>query len=51
VAVIGQTSHQLAEHVSVRGVVEFAILFGLIWFAWINGSLYAAFLQRRRMGR
>src|SRR6266567_1337784 len=40
VAVIGQASHQLAEHVSVRGVVEFAIIFGLIWFAWINGSLY-----------
>jgi low temperature requirement protein LtrA len=40
VAVIGQASHQLAEHISVRGVVEFAILFGLIWFAWINGSLY-----------
>lgn len=40
VAVIGQASHQLAEHVSVRGAVEFAIIFGLIWFAWINGSLY-----------
>src|SRR5262250_2035032 len=40
VAVIGQASHQLAEHISVRGVVEFATVFGLIWFAWINGSLY-----------
>jgi low temperature requirement protein LtrA len=40
VAVIGQASHQLAEHVSIRGAVEFAIIFGLIWFAWINGSLY-----------
>ena len=40
VAVIGQASHQLAEHISVRGAVEFAIIFGLIWFAWINGSLY-----------
>src|ERR1700694_4581496 len=40
VAIIGQASHQLAEHISVRGVVEFAIIFGLIWFAWINGSLY-----------
>jgi low temperature requirement protein LtrA len=40
VAVIGQASHRLAEDVSVRGVVEFAIVFGLIWFAWINGSLY-----------
>src|SRR6266446_525003 len=40
VAVIGQASHQLAEHITVRGAVEFAIVFGLIWFAWINGSLY-----------
>src|ERR1700694_1434063 len=40
VAVIGQASHRLAEHITVRGVVEFAIIFGLIWFAWINGSLY-----------
>src|SRR5579859_1423782 len=40
VAVIGQASHQLAGHISVRGAVEFAIIFGLIWFAWINGSLY-----------
>jgi low temperature requirement protein LtrA len=40
VAVIGQASHQLAGNISVRGVVDFAIVFGLIWFAWINGSLY-----------
>src|SRR3954447_5239850 len=40
VAVIGQASHQLAQHVSVRGAAEFAIVFGMIWFAWINGSLY-----------
>src|SRR4029453_11299020 len=39
-AVIGQASHQLAEHTSLQGAVEFAIVFGLIWFAWINGSLY-----------
>jgi low temperature requirement protein LtrA len=31
VAVIGQTGHQLAEHISVRGVVESAIIFGLTW--------------------
>ena len=40
VAVIGQASHELALNISVTGVVEFAIVFGLIWFAWINGSLY-----------
>jgi hypothetical protein len=40
VAVIGQATHHLAEHVSVRGLAEFAVVFALIWIAWINGSLY-----------
>ncbi len=40
VAVIGQASRQLAEQIAVQRVIEFAIIFGLIWFAWINGSLY-----------
>ena len=39
-AVIGQASRQLAEHITVRGAVERAIIFGLIWFTWVNGSLY-----------
>jgi low temperature requirement protein LtrA len=40
VGVIGQASRQLAVNISVRGAVEFAIIFGLSWFGWINGSLY-----------
>ena len=40
VAVIAQASHHLAEHISLLGFVEFAIVFALIWFAWFNGSLY-----------
>jgi hypothetical protein len=40
VAVIGQASHHLAEDVTGRAIVEFAIVFSLIWVAWINGSLY-----------
>ena len=40
VAVIGQAAHRLAEDISVRSVVEFAVIFGLIWIAWVNGSLY-----------
>ena len=40
VAVIGQAAHHLAEHVSVRGLAEFAVVFALIWISWINGSLY-----------
>ena len=40
VAVIGQAAHHLAEDVTGRTIVEFAIVFSLIWIAWVNGSLY-----------
>jgi low temperature requirement protein LtrA len=50
VAVIGRAAHHLAEHVSVRGVAEFAVVFTLIWIAWINGSLYLE-LHGREDGR
>jgi low temperature requirement protein LtrA len=50
VAVIGQAAHHLAEHVSVRGPASFAVVFALIWIAWINGSLYLE-LHGRQDGR
>jgi low temperature requirement protein LtrA len=50
VAVIGQAAHHLAEHVTVRGLAEFAVVFALIWIAWINGSLYLE-LHGREDGR
>jgi low temperature requirement protein LtrA len=50
VAVIGQAAHHLAEHVTVGGLVEFAVVFALIWIAWINGSLYLE-LHGRQDGR
>jgi low temperature requirement protein LtrA len=40
VAVIGQAADHLSEHVSVRGAAEFAVVFALVWIAWVNGSLY-----------
>jgi low temperature requirement protein LtrA len=40
VAVISQAAHHLAEDISVRSFADFAIVFGLIWIAWVNGSLY-----------
>jgi low temperature requirement protein LtrA len=40
VAVIGQAAHHLAEHVTARGAAEFAVVFCMIWAAWVNGSLY-----------
>src|SRR5262245_2031015 len=50
VAVIAQASHHLAAHVSVAGFLEFAVIFGMLWFAWFNGSLYVE-LHGREDGR
>jgi low temperature requirement protein LtrA len=50
VVVIAQASHTLAEHISWRGFAEFAVVFGLIWIAWLNGTLYYD-LHGREEGR
>jgi low temperature requirement protein LtrA len=50
VAVISQAAHHLAEHVSPRALVEFAVVFALIWIAWVNGSAYLE-LHGREDGR
>jgi low temperature requirement protein LtrA len=50
VAVIAQASHRLAGHVSLQGFAEFAVIFGMLWFAWFNGSLYVE-LHGREDGR
>ncbi len=50
VAVIGQASHALAEDITGRGILEFAIVFGMVWIAWTNGSLYVE-LHGRQDGR
>jgi low temperature requirement protein LtrA len=50
VAVIAQAAHHLAEGVTARGFVEFAVVFSLIWVAWVNGSLYVE-LHGRDDGR
>ena len=50
VAVLAQASHHLAEHVSLSGFLEFAVVFAMLWFAWFNGSLYVE-LHGREDGR
>lgn len=40
VVVIAQAAHHLAAHVSLEATLQFAVIFGLIWVAWLNGSLY-----------
>jgi len=50
VAVVSQAADHLAEHVSLRSVAEFAVVFALIWIGWVNGSLYLE-LHGREDGR
>ena len=40
VVLIARISHTLVEHLTLRGVAEFAILFALIMAAWQNGSMF-----------
>ena len=40
VVLVAQLAHTLADHVDWTGFRNFAIVFGLIWIAWINGTLY-----------
>ena len=40
VAVIIQLAHRLAHELTVAGLIQYAIVFTLIFIAWVNGSLY-----------
>jgi len=40
VVVISQAARQLAGAVSLRGYLEFLVVFGVVWIAWANGTLY-----------
>ncbi|HEX6526575.1 MAG TPA: low temperature requirement protein A [Streptosporangiaceae bacterium] len=40
VVLVAQAARHLAEHLTWRGVGEFAAVFTLVWIAWANGSLH-----------
>jgi low temperature requirement protein LtrA len=50
VAVIGEAAHHLSEDIAIRSILEFVVIFGMIWLAWMNGSLYIE-LHGREDGR
>ncbi|MFW2340701.1 MAG: low temperature requirement protein A [Acidimicrobiia bacterium] len=50
VVLIGRASHTLSEHVSWQGVFDFAVVFGMIWLAWLNGTIHHE-LHGREDGR
>ena len=37
---VAQAARHLAGHLTWRGLGEFAVVFTLVWIAWINGSLH-----------
>jgi len=40
VALVAELSHSLSSHIGWVGLGEFTFLFVIIWWAWLNGSLY-----------
>ena len=50
VVLVGQAAHTLAAHPGWGGTAEFVAVFGLVWIAWINGTLYHE-LHGREDGR
>ncbi len=50
VVLIGQLAHTLAEDISWSGVLDFAVVFGLIWIGWFNGTEFHE-LHGREDGR
>lgn len=40
VVLVSQAAHTLAEHPTWRGLLDFVVVFALIWIAWLNGSLH-----------
>lgn len=50
VVVVARAAHTLAHHIAWREAGEFAVLFGLIWLAWLNGTTYYD-LHGREEGR
>ena len=39
VVLVGQAAHHLALHLTWQGIGDFAAIFGLVWLAWMNGTL------------
>jgi low temperature requirement protein LtrA len=40
VVLVAGAAHHLSEHLSWRGLGEFAAVFTLVWIAWFNGTLH-----------
>jgi low temperature requirement protein LtrA len=43
VVVIAQAAHHLAGHISLEAFIQFVVILGLVWIAWLNGTSYYEF--------
>jgi low temperature requirement protein LtrA len=50
VVFVSEIARTLATHVSARGMLDFVVLFGLVWVAWFNGTQFHE-LHGREDGR
>ena len=50
VVFVSQIARELAAHVWARGMLDFVVLFGLVWVAWFNGTEFHE-LHGREDGR
>jgi low temperature requirement protein LtrA len=50
VVVVARAAHVLASDVTWGGVAAFAVVFGMVWILWLNGTLYYE-LHGREDGR
>jgi low temperature requirement protein LtrA len=40
VVLVAQAAHRLSGHLTGAGLGDFAVVFTLVWIAWVNGSLH-----------
>lgn len=40
VVFVSQVAHTLAAHPDATGIRDFVVLFALVWYTWLNGTLY-----------
>jgi low temperature requirement protein LtrA len=40
VVLVAQDARHLAQHLTWRGLADFAVIFTLVWIGWLNGSLH-----------
>jgi len=40
VVLIAELTHALAAHVDMEHIGQFAFMFVIVWWAWLNGTVY-----------